>query len=31
MIAESFAFLMYLGGARKLPSDFDPATCKEQR
>ena len=29
--AENFAFLIHLGGARKLPSDFDPPACEEQR
>jgi RalA-binding protein 1 len=31
VIAKKFAFLIHLGGARKLPSDFDPPACEEQR
>jgi RalA-binding protein 1 len=30
-IAEYFAFLIHLGGARNLPSDFDPPACEDQR
>ena len=30
-IAENIASLIHLGGARKLPSDFDPLACEEQR